>query len=178
MQCHAGECLGNDVMEYKSNTKEVLARLALIRANIAAGTFSDALVAGLNAGMGVMKRRIFNQSLDAEGVTLGPYYSEQYERDRQRAGRQVGRKDLEMQGSLRRSIEVIAVNNTAAEIRITNQNDADKARFQEQQIFNLRNGLPANTESGQFVPIFELTAEEWDIVKTTTRALLLQKFNF
>jgi hypothetical protein len=36
-------------MEYNSNTKEILARFALIRANIAAGVFSDALVAGLNA---------------------------------------------------------------------------------------------------------------------------------
>lgn len=165
-------------MEYKSNTKAVLARFAMIRANIAAGTFSDALVAGLNAGMGVMKRRIFNQSLDAEGNTLGPYYSEQYERDRRRAGRQVGRKDEEMTGSLRRAIEVISVNNTKAEVRITNQTDADKARYQEQQIFNLRNGLPANQDSGQAVPIFEFSAEEWDIVNTTTRELLLQKLNF
>jgi hypothetical protein len=165
-------------MEYNSNTKEILARFALIRANIAAGVFSDALVAGLNAGMGVMKRRIFNQSLDAEGTSLGPYFSEQYERDRQRAGRQVGRKDLEMQGSLRRSIEVVTVNQTKAEIRITNQADAEKAYFQEQQIYNLRNGLPANQESGQLVPIFDLTEGEWDIVKTTTRALLLQKLNF
>lgn len=165
-------------MEYKSNTKEILVQLALIRANIAAGMFSDALVAGLNAGMGVMKRRIFNQSLDAEGMTLGPYYSEQYERDRQRAGRQIGRKDEEMTGSLRRSIEIVTINNIKVEMRITNDKDANKARFQEQQIYNLRNGLSANEESGQAVPIFELSDEEWDIVKTTTRTLLLQKLNF
>lgn len=165
-------------MEYKSNTKELLARLSLIRANIAAGTFSDALVAGLNAGMGVMKRRIFNQSLDAEGVTLGPYYSEQYERDRVREGRQITKKDLEMTGSLRRSIEVITVNNTAAEIRITNEGDAKKARDQEQQIANLRSGALANANTGVFAPIFELSTDEWDIVRTTTRELLLQKFNF
>lgn len=165
-------------MEYKSNTKEILARFALIRANIAAGTFSDALVAGLNAGMGLMKRRIFNQSLDAEGTTLGPYFSEQYERDRVREGRQVGKKDLEMTGSLRRAIEVVAVNNTAAEIRITNQADADKAHFQEQQIANLRSGALANANTGNFAPIFELSADEWDVVRTTTRELLLQKLNF
>lgn len=165
-------------MEYKSNSKELLARLALIRANIAAGTFSDALVAGLNAGMGVMKRRIFNQSLDAEGVSLGPYFSEQYERDRRREGRQTSRKDMEMTGSLRRAIEVVAVNNTKAEVRITNDEDADKARHQEQQIFNLRNGLPANQANGSVVPIFEFNADEWEICRTTTRELLLQKFNF
>lgn len=165
-------------MEYKSNTKEILARLALIRANIAAGVFSDALVAGLNAGMGVMKRRIFNQSLDAGGLSLGPYFSDQYERERQAKGRQIGRKDLEFDGTLRRAIEVVTVNNTKAEIRITNEESAKIARYQEQQIFNLRNGLPANQASGGKVPIFELDADELDIVKTVTRDLLAQKFDF
>ena len=165
-------------MEYKSNTKEVLARLAIIRAQIAAGVFSDALVAGLNAGMGVMKRRIFNQSLDAAGVSLGPYYSEQHERDRKSKGRQIGRKDLELNGTLRRAIEVVTVNNTKAEIRITNEESAKIARYQEQQIHNLRSGLPANEASGGKVPIFELDQDELDIVKTVTRDLLAQKFDF
>lgn len=165
-------------MEYNSNTKEILAKLALYRAQIAAGTFSDALVAGLNAGMGAMKRRIFNQSLDAEGKTLGPYYDESYERERVRKGRQVAKKDEEMTGSLRRSIEVVAVDNTKAEIRITNQEDTDKARNQEKQIFNLRNGRSGNDSGGGFVPIFELAPDEWDIVKSTTVALLMQKLNF
>jgi hypothetical protein len=165
-------------MEYKSNTNEVLARLKLIRANIAAGVFSDALVAGLNAGMGAMKRRIFNQSLDALGASLGIYFSEQYERDRRREGRQVTRKDLEFEGTLRRAIEVIVVNNLKAEIRITNADSAEIARFQEQQIYNLRNGLPANQANGSKVPIFELSELELQIVRDTTRELLRQKFNF
>lgn len=165
-------------MDYNSNTKEVLARLKLIRANIAAGVFSDALVAGLNAGMGVMKRRIFNQSLDAQGVSLGIYFSEQYERDRAREGRQITRKDLEFEGTLRRAIEVITVNNLKAEVRITNATSAEIARFQEQQIYNLRNGLPANQANGNKVPIFEFSELELQIVKDTTRELLRQKFNF
>lgn len=165
-------------MDYNSNTKEVLARLKLIRANIAAGVFSDALVAGLNAGMGVMKRRIFNQSLDAQGVSLGIYFSEQYERDREREGRQITRKDLEFEGTLRRAIEVITVNNLKAEVRITNATSAEIARFQEQQIYNLRNGLPANQANGNKVPIFEFSELELQIVKDTTRELLRQKFNF
>jgi len=165
-------------MEYKSNTKEVLARLKLIRAQIAGGAFSDSLVAGLNAAMGVMKRRIFNQSLDANGTSLGPYYSEQYERDRKEAGRQVGRKDMEFTGTLRRAIEVITVNNTKAEIRITNDDSANIARWQEQQIYNLRNGLPANEASGQAVDIFILNTDEREIARTVTRDLLAQKFNF
>lgn len=165
-------------MEYSSNTREVLARLKAIREAIANGSFADALVGGLNAGMGIMKRRIFNQSLDADGVTLGPYFSEQYERDRVEAGRQIARKDLEFTGTLRRAIEVISVNNLKAEIRITNPNRAEVARKQEEQIYNLRNDLPYNAETGQFVPIFYLSADELEIVQTTTRALLDQKLNF
>jgi len=165
-------------MEYSSNTKEVLARLAIIRAQIATGVFSDALVAGLNAGMGIMKRRIFNQSLDALGNSLGPYFSDQYERDRRRAGRQTARKDLEFTGTLRRSIEVVSVNNARAEIRITNPEEADIARKQEEMIFNLLNDLPYNAYGSGKVPIFELNADEVDIVRTTTAELLAQKFNF
>lgn len=153
-------------------------RLKLIRANIAAGVFSDALVAGLNAGMGLMKRRIFNQSLAADGSSMGLYYSDQYERERQRSGRQIERKDLEFHGTLRRAIEVVTVNNTKAQIRITNPDSANIARWQEQQIFNLRNNLPANSVSGGKVPVFELNDDEREVTRTTTRELLNQKFNF
>lgn len=165
-------------MEYQSNTKEILARLALIRATIASGAFSDVLVAGLNAGMGAMKLRIFNQSLDAKGNTLGPYFSEQYERDRRREGRQTARKDLEFTGTLRRSIEVVAVNNLVAQIRITNAEEADIARKQEEQIFNLLNGLPYNAYGSGKVPIFEFNDDEAEIARTTTAELLAEKFNF
>lgn len=165
-------------MEYNSNTKEVLARLAIIRAQIAAGVFSDALAAGLNAGMGVMKRRIFNQSLDALGQTLGPYFDDTWVRERQRNGRQVAVKDLEFQGTLRRAIEVVTVNNLRAEIRITNDDSAKIARYQEAQIYNLRNDLPHNAATGKFVPIFELSKDELEIVQTTTRELLAQKLDF
>lgn len=165
-------------MEYNSNTKDVLARLKLIRATIAGGAFSDALVAGLNAGMGLMKRRIFNQSLDANGVTLGPYFSEQYERDRVREGRQITRKDLEMTGTLRRAIEIVTVNNLKAEMRITNADRAEVARKQEVQIYNLRNNLDYDANTGESAPIFELSADELEIVQSTTRELLAQKFYF
>jgi hypothetical protein len=165
-------------VEYNSNTKDVMARLALIRATIASGAFSDSLAAGLNAGMGIMKRRIFNQSLDANGESLGPYYSDTYERERVRRGRQVAKKDLEMEGSLRRSIEVVTVNNLRAEIRIVNDDTANIARYQEQQIYNLRNGHAGNDATGGRVPIFELSEQEVQIVNSTTKALLAQKFNF
>lgn len=165
-------------MEYTSNTSDLLARFRQIKAALETGDFSDALVAGLNAGAAILKRRVFNQSLAADGSSLGPYYSEQYERDRVRKGRQVARKDLEFHGPLRRSIEVIAVNQTRAEVRITNAKNADIARYQEQQIANLRAGRPANEASGDRVPIFEFSPTEEEIVQTTTVALLQQKFNF
>lgn len=164
-------------MEYHSNSTEVLARLKLVRAIIASGVFSDALVAGLNAGMGAMKRRIFNQSLDATGESLGPYYSEQYARDRRREGRQTEHKDLEFDGTLRRSIEVVTINNTRAEVRFTNPEEAQIARYQEQQIFNLRTGRPANEPSGGRVPIFEFSPTEAEIARATTQQLLLEKLN-
>jgi hypothetical protein len=164
--------------KYTSNVDELKARLALIRATIASGVFSDVLVAGLNAGMAIMKRRIFNQSLAADGTDLGPYFSEDWARARRLEGRQVARKDLEFQGTLRRAIEVVSVNNTRAEIRITDDASADIARFQEVQIFNLRNNLPANQDTGGKVPIFELNELELEIVTSTTKTLLEQKFNF
>jgi hypothetical protein len=164
--------------KYSSNVEDLKVKLALIRATIASGVFSDVLVAGLNAGMGIMKRRIFNQSLAADGTDLGPYFSEDWARHRRLEGRQVARKDLEMEGTLRRAIEVVSVNNTRAEIRITDDESADIARFQETQIFNLRNNLPANQDTGGKVPIFELSEVELEIVQSTTKTLLEQKFNF
>jgi hypothetical protein len=165
-------------MSYTSNSNALLARLKAVSQFVETGDFSDALVAGLNAGIGIMKRRIFNQSLAADNTSLGPYYSEQYERDRVRRGRQVFRKDLEFHGSLRRSIEVVAVNNTRAECRITNEKNAQIARYQEQQVYNLRNDLPANEASGGRVPIFEFSTLENEIANSTTLALLQQKFTF
>lgn len=166
------------VMEYKSNTKELQARIKRIRDLIAAGTFSDALTAGLNAGMGVMKRRIFNQSLAANDQNLGKYFSKGYAAKRKNAGRQISKKDLEFTGSLRRSIEVVTVNNTKAEIRITNDNDATIARHLETQTYSLLNGLPGNSPASGKLPIFELSNDELEIVRTNTRELLKQKFNF
>jgi hypothetical protein len=165
-------------MPYTSNSKELLARLKAIEQFFQTGDFSDALVAGLNAGTAIMKRRIFNQSLAADNSSLGPYYSETYERERLRKGRQVFKKDEEMTGSLRRSIEVVTVNNNRAECRITNERNAQIARYQEQQIYNLRNDLRANEASGGRVPIFEFSELEREIAQSTTLALLQQKFNF
>lgn len=165
-------------MEFNSNTKEVQARLALIRAQIATGVFSDALVAGLNAAMGIMKRRIFNLSQDADGESLAHYVSAGYKKKRVNKGRQIVRKDLEFDGTLRRAIEVVTVNNTKAEIRLTDDDSANIARWQEQQIYNIRTGVPPNEASGGRVPIFELNDDEKDILRTNIAELIGQKLSF
>lgn len=165
-------------MAYQSNTQRQRERVEQLRLLVQSGAVSDALVAGLNAGMAAMKRRIFNQSLAVDGSSLGKYFSDPYERDRVREGRQVAHKDEEFTGTLRRAIEVVSVNNTRAEIRLTDGRSADIARWQEQQIYNLRNNLPANEASGGSVPIFALNDLERSIVQTTTRALIQQLFKF
>lgn len=165
-------------MAYQSNTQQQRERLERLRLLVQSGAVSDALVVGLKAGAAAMQRRIFNQSLAVDGSGLGPYYSDQYARDRAREGHQVSNKDLEFTGTVRRAIEVVSVNNTRAEIRFTDDNSADIARWQEQQIYNLRNNLPANEASGGAVPIFALNPTETSIVQTTTRALLNQRFQF
>lgn len=165
-------------MAYRSNAQQQRERLERLRLLVQTGAVSDALVAGLNAGMAAMKRRIFNQSLAVDGSSLGKYFSDPYERERTREGRQVATKDLEFTGTVRRAIEVVTVNNSRAEIRLTDAASADIARWQEQQIYNLRNNLPANEASGGAIPIFALNTLETGIVQTTTRALLQQRFQF
>lgn len=164
-------------MAYRSNTQEQRARIERLRILVQSGAISDALVAGLKAGTEAMKNRIFDRSLDATGQTLGPYFDDPWIRHRKEEGRQVSRKDLEFTGSLRRSIEVVSVNNSRAEVRFTDTQSADIGRWQEQQIYNLNNDLPAGQVGGK-VPIFQFNATEVAIVQSTTRALIQQRFQF
>lgn len=67
-------------MGLESNIQDVTARLIAIRDRLDTGPnnavpadFSDAVFSAVNAGMGLMKQRIFNEGLDAEGVSLGKY---------------------------------------------------------------------------------------------------------
>jgi hypothetical protein len=70
-------------MELHSNLPAFINNLQRIRDAVASGSaggaggagtdFSDALFAALNSGMGAMKNRIFNRSLDANGESLGKY---------------------------------------------------------------------------------------------------------
>lgn len=163
-------------MAYSSNTKAQREKLQRLKILVAGGAVSDALVAGLKAGTAAMMNRIFNRSLDATGRTLGPYFDDSWIRHRKREGRQVAVKDLEVEGSLRRSIEVVSINNTRAEVRFTDTDSADIGRYQEQQIYNLNNDLPAGEAAGK-IPIFEFNETEIQITQSTTRALIQQRFN-
>lgn len=183
-------------MEYKSNTKQLLKRLKKIRELIAAGTFSDALVAGLKGASGVMLLRIFNQSLDAEGKPLGGYsgktltrkkntkfgkageqYYTGYKKKRVKRGRQILNKDLQMDGTLKAAIDVVTVNNTKAELRITSEEMAKIARHLETQLFSLRAGKKGTSPATGSAPIFQFSPEEAEIARDMTRELLKQKFN-
>jgi hypothetical protein len=150
-------------MKLVSNIPELIAKLESVKE--AAGgeggvppipDFSDAMLSALNAGMGKMKFRIFNKGEDAEGDSLGRY-TKQYGKKRETAGRQTGYKDLEFEGSLRRSIEVA---------RTDNEQTARIAGYQEQQVGKKR--------GGGIAPIFTLSQREFDQVKAEGDAAIAQ----
>jgi hypothetical protein len=170
-------------MELKSNIPELIEKLERFKEAVLAGgppssggagpfdnlggppaCISDALTSALNAGMGKMKYRIFNKGEDAEGNTLGRY-TKPYGKKREVSGRQTGYKDLELDGSLRRSIETIRINNNQVAIAITNNETAKIAGYQEQQVGNIRAGQ--NTRTGAAGPaiIFSLSQEEFNQVQ-------------
>lgn len=56
-----------------SNVAEIVQKLKAAERNASTYDFSAALVSGVNAGMALMKNRIFNTGQDAEGQSLGKY---------------------------------------------------------------------------------------------------------
>ena len=83
-----------------------------------------------------------------------------YQRKRANRGRQILKKDLELEGSLRRSIETVVENEKAAIINFSNTESALIAHGQEQQITNIRNGKPGTTKGTGAVKIFTLDTKE------------------
>ena len=53
-----------------------------------------------------MQKRIFNQGLASDGKPMGPYLSAGHKKRRSNMQRQIGYKDLELTGALRRSLVV------------------------------------------------------------------------
>jgi hypothetical protein len=81
-----------------------------------------------------------------------------YQRKRLSKGRQIGKKDLEFTGELRRSIETQADERSAV-LEFSNDQSALIARGQENQITNIRNGRTGSTK-GDGIKIFNLSEDE------------------
>jgi hypothetical protein len=87
-----------------------------------------------------------------------------YQRKRTLSGRQIGYKDLEFNGELRRSIQVFVQNEASVVLAFNNDHSADVAHGQEQQIANIRQGRPGTTRNSNPVPIFSFSDDERDQV--------------
>jgi len=156
-------------MNLKSNIPELIQKLEQAKEAVGGNNngvppipdFSDALFSALNAGMGKMKFRIFNKGLDADGVALGKY-TKQYGKRREKAGRQTGYKDLELEGSLRRSIEPARMDNRQVAITIVNEKTSLIAGYQEEQVGRMRGTGVAR--------IFEFSKGEFDQVQAEADA--------
>lgn len=169
-----------------SNIDELVERFKLMKKELQSVDLSDALVVGVNAGMALMKNRIFNQGLDAGGVSLGSYAGpkkkvskkqfegrdtdflfgntntpklSQYEKKRVGKGRQIRYKDLEFYGTLRRGIVVIKETSTRVVMAIPNENLYVIAKAQEEYIN---------------APIFRPSDEERELVRTNVIAAVNQ----
>lgn len=94
----------------------------------------------------------------------GETYTE-YEKFRLSKGLQIGYKDLEVEGSLRRSIQTVKVDNSQVVVAITNEETAKIASYQEQQIGNIRSGQNAKTGTSEPAKIFTISQEEYDLIK-------------
>lgn len=157
--------------------------------------FSDAMFSAINSGMGLMKQRIFNRGEDADGNSLGKYVGKktnvtakkfggnkklqknfigegaltEYEKFRVAHGRQVAYKDLEVDGSLRRSIETVKDSNGKVTIAIVNPETARIAGYQEEQIGKIRGTGIAR--------IFSLSESEYNHVKAEGNEAIRQVIN-
>lgn len=89
----------------------------------------------------------------------------EYEKFRLSKGRQIDYKDLELEGSLRRSIETIKDDNKQVVIAITNEETAKISGYQEQQIGNIRAGQNAKTGTATPAKIFEFSQDEFEQVE-------------
>lgn len=158
-------------MELKSNIPQLIERLERIKIQVGGSGgippnkyISDVMFNGLNSAMGVMKNRIFNKGMDAEGQPLGKYIGKkskvtekkfggnkkfrknlidvgevtEYEKLRLAHGRFIDKKDLQFSGGLFSSIEPVRLGDGRIVIAIPNAETAAISTYQEQQIGNIR----------------------------------------
>ena len=214
-------------MRIETNISEVVKKLERIKAAFSGGQrppgIDDAILSSLNSGMGLMKRRIFNNGEDALGNKLGNYHGSktkvtekkfsktrysifgpsvsidqegerlrktqrknlkgsvasgsdltEYEKYRMSRGRQIQYKDMELEGSLRRNIEVVKEENGRVVIAITNPENAKIAAYQEQQVGNIRAGAHPIKGSAEPAKIFILSREEFEMVSVEGKRAISQ----
>ena len=115
-------------------------------------------------------KRNFNRAIkdDADGT-----YTE-YEKVRLGAGRQINKKDLQMSGSTASSIEVVKVEGNKVVVQITNTENAKIARYQEQQIGNIRAGQHATKGKAEPAKIFVFSQAEFDAVDEQGKRLITE----
>lgn len=163
------------------------------------GKFGDALVASLNQGNGMMQQRVFQENVDIKGQSFGEYIGVKhkaqlkvsanktqnkrnkaiagleltaYQRKRALKGRQVIKKDLEFEGGLRRSPEVVIENEKSVTLQFNTDDSAKIAHGQEQQIENIRNGKPGTTKGSGATKIFTFDDKEREQVNETGLELI------
>lgn len=182
---------------FNSNIDEVIERFKALGPRMENIDPTDALLVGVNAARGQMSFRIFNKGQDAEEITLGIYTGKkkgglpkkskllddlkvktriigeqleftEYELKRLGKGRQVRYKDLEFTGTLRRAIRAIKESNIRVVCIIDNEEMANIANYQEEQIGKIRGG-------GKAV-IFALSKSERELLRSNTVAALKQLY--
>lgn len=108
-------------------------RLNRLKRVLETGDFGDALIFGIDVGVGLLQQRIFNNGKAADGTALGDYKSKYYKAKRAKAGRQIGYKDLEMTGSLRSGIKVVKTRTNVVQCIVQDANLIKIAQGQEKQ---------------------------------------------
>lgn len=96
-----------------------------------------------------------------------------YQRKRAFRGRQIIRKDLELEGGLRRAIETQIEDEKSAVLQFNNDEAALISKGQENQITNIRNGQPGTTK-GDGIRIFTFDKKEREQVGEQGVELLKQ----
>jgi len=94
-----------------------------------------------------------------------------YEKLRLSEGRQIGFKDLEFYGSLRRAIVTVTNDNNKVSCVIDNELEYNISVWQEQQIASIREvGYVKKTD--QRAPIFQLAKDEQELLETEVNTAL------
>jgi hypothetical protein len=115
------------------------------------------------------KLKAARKTIHKNAAASGEESFSEYEKLRLSKGRQIGYKDLEFFGSLRRAIITANEGNDKAVCSINNEFEALIAEYQEKQIGKIR--------GGDRVPIFGVNQTEIDTCVETTNGVLKQIYD-